>query len=144
MAAKMSPADREMLDLRVAPRSQVLVEAERVDGPEVDSRAPGTTPGPVIQFGTFNIVGLESEEELSTWYSRSRLPLIGRMTGAIGARKMVSVTGWAKHAILYEFVSVEDAKKYFVDEDKDWTHKIIKNQVHAPGSATFGQRIWPA
>ena len=73
-----------------------------------------------------------------------RLPLMEPMTGAVGARKLVSISGWAKHAILYEFVSIEANQKYFVDNDRDWTGKVIKNLIHAPGSPTLGQRIWPA
>ena len=144
MVAKMSVADREMLDVRVSPRSHIFVEVERVDGPEVDTRAPGITPGPTIQLGTFNINALENEDELCPWYSRSRLPLLGPMTGAVGARKLVSISGWAKHAILYEFVSIEANQKYFVDNDREWTSKVIRNLIHAPGSPTLGQRIWPA
>ena len=144
MAAKMSATDRDMLKLRVSPRSHIFVEVERVDGPEVDTRAPGITPGPVIQLGTFNINALENEDELNTWYSRSRLPLMEPMTGAVGARKLVSISGWAKHAILYEFVSIEANRKYFVDKDRDWTDKVIQNLIHAPGSPTLGERIWPA
>ena len=144
MSAKMSATDRELLEFRVSPRSHIFVEVERVDGPEVHTRAPGITPGPTIQLGTFNINALENEDELGTWYSRSRLPLLGPMTGVVGARKLVSISGWAKHAILYEFVSIEANQKYFVDNDRDWTGKVIQNLIHAPGSPTLGQRIWPA
>jgi hypothetical protein len=66
------------------------------------------------------------------------------MTGAVGARKLVSISGWAKHAILYEFVTMEERDQYFVDTDRDWSGRVVENLIHAPGSPTLGTRIWPA
>ncbi len=66
------------------------------------------------------------------------------MTGAVGARKLVSISGWAKHAILYEFVTMEERDQYFVDTDPDWSSKVVANLIHAPGSPSLGTRIWPA
>ena len=143
LAANMTPEAREMMGRRIASRSCIFVEVARVDGPEANTRAPGLTPGPTIQLGTFNINALENEDELETWYARSRLPLMAPMTGAVGARKLVSISGWAKHAILYEFVSIEATEKYFIDTDAEWSTRVIRNLVHAPGSPTLGQRIWP-
>lgn len=133
----------EMLSRRINPRPCTFIEVARVDGPAVKSRAPGITPGPVIQFGTFNINALENEDELNTWYSRSRLPLMAPMIGSIGARKVVSVSGWAKHGILYEFTSMAERNQYFVDTGPGWSRKVVANLVHAPGSPTVGTRIWP-
>jgi len=140
----MSDRDKNMLDMRIEARTCILVEVDRVDGPEVASRGPGITPGPCVQLGTFNINALENEDELETWYARSRLPLIGRMKGAVGARKLVTISGWAKHAILYEFLSVEANKANFVDTDHEWSQEVVHNLVHAPGSPTLGERIWPS
>ena len=139
----MTTETLEMLSRRIAPRSCIFVESARVDGPEVKTRAPGLTPGPVVQLGSFNINALENEYELSTLYARSRLPLMAPMTGCVGARKLVSISGWAKHAILYEFVSLEAVKKYFIDTDPDWSRRVVRNLVHAPGSPSLGKRIWP-
>ena len=113
LEARMTTETLEMLSRRIAPRSCIFVESARVDGPEVKTRAPGLTPGPVVQLGSFNINAPENDYELSTWYARSRLPLMAPMTGCVGARKLVSISGWAKHAILYEFVSLEAVKKIF-------------------------------
>ena len=144
LRADASAETREMMDRRISPRSCIFVEVSRVDGPAVKTRAPGITPGPIIQLGTFNINALENEDELNTWYSRSRLPLMAPMTGAVGARKLVSISGWAKHAILYEFVTMEERDQYFVDTDPDWSGKVVANLIHAPGSPSLGTRIWPA
>ena len=67
---------REMLARQLRSRECIFVEVERVDGPDTATRRPGITPGPVIQLGTFNSNTLANETEMSTWYSRSRLPLV--------------------------------------------------------------------
>ena len=135
-------ADRQLLDQRIGVRSAIFVETERVDGPDAKSRSPGITPGPVIQFGTFNSNALENETEMSTWYARSRLPLVAPLKGNVGARKLVSISGWPKHGILYEFASMQAAETNLTDPS-DWTTKVIRNLVHAPHSPTLGTRIWP-
>ena len=142
MLAGLPAAGRAMLARRSGERSCVFVEVARVDGPEARTRAPGITPGPCIQLGSFNSNALENETEMETWYSRSRLPLMAPMAGCVGARKLVSIYGWAKHAILYEFTSLEMADKHFVDTTQ-WTQAVIKNLVHAPHSPSLGERIWP-
>jgi hypothetical protein len=143
LRAKASTETREMIDRRISPRPCIFVEVSRVDGPAVKTRAPGITPGLVIQLGTFNINALENEDELSTWYSRSRLPLMAPMIGSVGARKLVSISGWAKHGILYEFTSMEERDQHFVDTDREWSSRVVANLIHAPGSPSLGTRIWP-
>jgi hypothetical protein len=140
--AQLPAEAQQMLSRRITPRSCVFVEVDRVDGPAVKQRAPGITPGPVIQLGTFNIDALENEDALEAWYARARLPLMGRIQGCVGARKLVSISGWAKHGILYEFVSLEAVEQNFKDPE-DWWDRVIKHLVHAPHSPSLGQRIWP-
>lgn len=80
-AATAAPA-RAMLSRRIAPRSAIFVEVARMDGPAVRQRAPGITPGPVIQFGSFNVNAIENEDGLEAWYARARLPLMEGIQGA--------------------------------------------------------------
>ncbi|MBI2872826.1 MAG: hypothetical protein HYY00_06520 [Chloroflexi bacterium] len=143
LEARMTAEAREMLGRRIAARSCIFVEVARVDGPEVSQRGPGITPGPAFELGSFNINALENEEEVSTWYARSRLPRMTKMPGCIGVRKLVSIAGWAKHGILYEFVSLEAIEKYFTRDPSEWSQQVIKNLVHAPGSPSIGKRLWP-
>ncbi len=138
----LSAGERRLLQRREGVRSTIFIEAARVDGPAAASRAPGITPGPVIQFGSFNVNALKNETEMSTWYARSRLPLVAPVEGNVGARKLVSVSGWPKHGILYEFASLEAAQNNLAD-DTEWTQKVIANLVHAPHSPTLGTRVWP-
>jgi hypothetical protein len=143
MHSALSAEERRLLGLRDGARSVVFAEAGRVDGPTVARRAPGITPGPVIQFGTFNINALENEVEMNAWYARSRLPLVAAGEGNIGARRLVSIAGWPKHGILYEFASLAVAEKNLADTS-EWSRQVVDNLVHAPHSPTLGVRIWPA
>jgi hypothetical protein len=140
--AELDDAARSLLGRRRGERSSIFVEADRVEGPDAGTRRPGITPGPVIQFGSFNSNTPDNETEISTWYARSRLPLVQPLAGTVGARKLVGVSGWARHAILYEFSSLEAAEKNLVDPS-DWTRRVVDNLVHAPHSPSLGVRIWP-
>ena len=133
---------REMLSLQLGSRECIFVEVDRVNGPDAKTRRPGITPGPIIQLGTFNSNTRENETEMSTWYSRSRLPLVQTPAGSLGARKLVTISGWAKHGILYEFSSMEAAESGMVDTT-EWSRKVVDSLVHAPHSPTLGRRIWP-
>ena len=137
-----SAEGKRLLSRRTGARSVIFAEAGRVDGPAASLRAPGITPGPVIQFGTFNINRLENEVEMNAWYAKSRLPLVARGEGNLGVRRLVSIAGWPKHGILYEFVSLEVAAKNLADPS-DWSRRVVDNLVHAPHSPTLGVRIWP-
>lgn len=139
----------EMLARREGTRSCVFVEEACVTGPEFDRRPAGTTPGPAIQMGSFRTRSIEDEFDLAAWYAQYRLPAMSRMPGCIAARKLLSLAGWAKHSILYEFTSLEAREAHFQDheslalDESVWTNRIIKYTVHAPGSPSVGERIWP-
>ena len=101
------PRFRDMLALRRGVRSAIFSEEARVNGPAIGRRPQGGTPGPAIQMGSFRVRSLEEEFDLGCWYAQYRLPHMAQMPGCIAARKLNSVAGWAKHAILYEFESLE-------------------------------------
>ena len=115
------------------------MEHNRIDGPEARTRAPGITPGPGIQFGTFNINAVENEDELGCWYSQVRMPRLVSMEGCVGARNLVSVSGWAKHGILYEWVSLESLQKNFTTEKIPRSRQAVNTLVHAPSSPSLGR-----
>jgi hypothetical protein len=143
------PVVQEMFAKRIGTRIVVTTEQARVDGPEIRQRAPATTPGPFIQLGHFRVRSVEEEFDLSAWYADYRLPTIAAMQGAIAARKMVTVAGWAKHVVLYEFVSAEAHHTNFMNHeilaftDGEWTNRVVKYTAHSPGSPSIGERIWP-
>ena len=140
----------EMLALRRGTRVCIFSEEARVTGPECARSAPGSVPGPAIQMGSFRIRSVEEEYDLGAWYAQYRLPAMSRMPGCIRTRKLISAAGWAKHSVLYEFTSLEARQEHFQGheslafDDEVWTSKILFGYtVHAPGSPSVGQRIWP-
>ena len=143
------PKTLEMIRLRRESRTVVCTEQARVNGPEYGTRAVDTTPGPFIQLGHFRVRSIEEEFDLAAWYADYRLPTISCMAGAIAARKMVTVAGWAKHVVLYEFISREAHEVNFMGHeslafsDGEWTHRVVKYTQHAPGSPSIGKRLWP-
>lgn len=147
--AELTEEDRKMLAMRSGERVNIMTEEARVDGPEARQRAAGTAPSPCIQLGSFNAGSCEAEDELLAWYARWRMPALQKLPGCVGIRKLVSVSGWAKHGVLYEFVSLEArneripmlAKLY--PEMEAWTNAFIPKLTHAPGSPHVARRIWP-
>lgn len=140
---------KAMLAKRIGERAGVFTEADRVSGPDAALRATGAAPAPVLQMGTYNCFTPEDDFDLSAWYAQDRLPAMKYMPGCVGARKLVSVAGWAKHAIFYEFSSLEKVLAHFPRADKlipgenDWSYRACRRLLHAPGSPTRGRRIWP-
>ena len=140
---------KSMLAGRVGTRTCIFVQEEIVTGPEYDARPAGSTPGPAIQMGSFRSRSVEEEFDLAAWYAQYRLPHMSRMPGCIATRKLVSIAGWAKHSILYEFTSLDARQEHFQNheslalDDQEWTNKIIQYTVHAPGSPSVGERLWP-
>lgn len=148
MHEKLGDKDRRMLEMRVGSREHILTEESRADGPEARTRKAGKELAPCIQLGTFRS-GSADDDEILAWYTQWRLPSMRRLKGCVGIRKMVSVTGWAKHSVLYEFVSVEARNKHFPDHEKAnpekeaWTDRLVRKLLHAPGSPNVAHRIWP-
>ena len=141
---------RDMLALRQGVRGAIFSEEARVNGPAIGQRPQGGTPGPAIQMGSFRVRSIEDEFDLGCWYAQYRLPHMARMPGCIAARKLNCVAGWVKHAILYEFVSLEARMRDFEEphealamDAKEWTGRVVRYTVHTPGSPVIGPRLWP-
>ena len=143
-------ADRKMLAMRIGERSNVMALEGIVFGPEAATSKDDMVFTPGMQMGSFNAGALEDEDELMDWYATWRLKCMEKLPGCVRVRKLVSVSGWAKHAVFYEFVSVEARNQKFVDHEnfdaakEAWTDKVVRKLVHAPGSPNVARRIWPA
>ena len=152
LQAGSGPGATEMLGRRRGQRTCIFAEVARVDGPAVASRGPDITPGPWIQMGSYNVDSPDREEDLSGWYANYMLPLGERLPGCVGLRKLVSIAGWARHGILYEFADLDSAsgieRQHITAagglELKGRHREVIGSLIHAPDSPTFGVRIWPA
>jgi hypothetical protein len=141
---------RDMLALRQGVRTAIFSEETRVSGPAIRHRAAGTTPAAAIQMGSFRVRSIEEEFDLGCWYAQYRLPHMAQMPGSVASRKLLSVAGWAKHAILYEFTSLDARMQNFEEphealaiDPKEWTGRVVRYTIHTPGSPFVGQRLWP-
>lgn len=147
--ASLSDEDRKMLATRAGERVCLMTEEARVDGPDSKLRGGQLTPAPCIQLGSFRGNTIEAEEQLLAWYADWRMPALGKLPGCVGMRKMVSVYGWAKHGVMYEFTSLEARNKGMPEvarlypEMEAWTNRFIPELTHAPRSPNVACRIWP-
>ncbi len=142
-------ADSKMLALRTDERRNIMLEEARIEGPGIIEVMPEMAPAPAIQLGSFNSGAWADEEEMAAWYARWRLPSLTALPGCVRVRKYASVSGWAKHMILYEFTSTRARDGSFVEHEKanpkmeQWTDDVVRKLVHAPGSPNLAARIWP-
>lgn len=147
----LSDHDKKMLAMRIGERANIATEEKRIHGPEFDAVkfAPARGPAPGIQLGSFNAGPGQDEDELAAWYAQWRLPSMEKLPGCVRVRKYASVSGWAKHMILYEFLSTRARDAKFVEHEKanpkmeEWTDVVVRQLVHAPGSPNLAARIWP-
>lgn len=146
--AALPAADRAMLALRIGERSNMMTIEHEVFGPDPQN-ADDMPFGPAIQLGNFNSGSWRDEDELADWYAQWRLPSLEKLPGCLRVRKLVSISGWAKHAILHEFTSVEARNANYIALEKSnpemdrWSEAVVNKLVHAPGSPNVAQRIWP-
>ena len=146
---RQSEETKRFMRMRQQQSACILAEETRVDGPDIARRASNGTPGPVIQFGNYNAASPAVEDELGAWYAQERLPLLSKLPGCIGVRKMLASVGTHKHAILHEFVSLELRHEHFgpheaqAHDPSTWMGRIRPQLDHAPRSPAIGKRIWP-
>jgi len=147
--ASLADDGREMLEMRIGVRSQVFAEEARVAGPEAASREGEFALSPCIQIGSFNAAKWQDEEGLLEWYAQNRMAAMRDLKGCLGVRKYVSVCGWAKHGVLYEFVSLDARNTHFPThantrpELKKWSDRLVPTLIHAPHSPDVCVRLWP-
>jgi hypothetical protein len=144
--AALSKDDQKMLAMRAGERVNIFTDEHGIGGPAAGKRDPKQALSPCIQLGSFT-AGSADEDEVLAWYAQWRLPSMNRLAGCVGIRKLVSVSGWAKHGVLYEFVSLEERNKHFPEHEKAnpemeaWTDRLVRQLLHAPGSPCVAQRL---
>ncbi len=146
--AELSRDDQKMLAMRGAERVNIFAEEARADGLDAKKREPKAALSPCIQLGSFQSGTDEGDEDdLLAWYAQCRVPAMTKLTGCVGIRKTVSVSGWAKHSVLYEFVSLAERNRHFPGHEKGhpemeaWTDRLVRKLLHAPGSPNVAERI---
>ena len=147
--ADLSETDRKMLSMRIGERVCITTEEARADGPEASQRQGKLVLGPCIQLGSFNVKSCDLEDEWLSWYADWRMSALGNLPECIGIRKLVSVSGWAKHIVIYEFTSLQ-ARNENLPKLKDlypemitWKEKAVANLIHTAESPVVAERIWP-
>ena len=145
--AALPAGSKKMLAMRQQERTNIMTEVARVEGPAALDYKEGAEPAPWIQFGSFQCAA-EGEEDALAYYAQWRMPAMAKLPGCVRTRTLASVAGWAKHAILYEFVSLE-ARNHFEtthedgDENREWTDRVFSNFTRAPGSSNVASKLWP-
>jgi len=145
--AALPEAGRKMLAMRIGERVNLMTETGRRNGRAFNAYKEGMTGTPCLQIGSF-LCPVENEEEMHAGYVLNRLPKMCDTPSCVRVRRPNSVAGWAKHAILYEFASVEG-----FDRDYDGAvarsplgfgdHSVVPMLTHAPNGPNSAVRIWP-
>lgn len=148
--AGLPERDRQMLAMRIGERSNIMMVEGQVYGPEGKKRPDDMAFSPAIQLGSFNAGSYHDEHELAAWYAQWRLPQsMGTLPGCVQVRKLISISGWAKHACFYEFTSLGARNQHYINHEnfnpemEAWTDRVVRKLVHAPGSPNVARRIWP-
>jgi hypothetical protein len=143
--AQLPEKERKLLAMRAGETVNIMIEQARIDGPDAAKRERGAGLSPCIQLGSFVH---DDDDALFEWYMQWRLPSMTTLPGLVGARKLVSVSGWAKHAILHEFVSLESRNENFVDHERRhhpeqaaWSERVTGQVTHYPGSPNVATRL---
>ena len=149
-AAKVDAETAALLARRKQYRFGIFIEETRVSGPDWYRHVQGTAAPPAIQLGNYQTRDQSGDMELALWYRAMKLPQVTRARGCIGARKLVSIAGWAKHGILYEFMDMDANEENFEQRFRDaglnerWTGRhVLEIVIHAPFGPHAGRRIWP-
>jgi len=148
--AEEDAGTRAQLARRKGVRLGIFVEETRVSGPDWYRHLPGSGAPPAIQFGNYQTRTQRDDIDLAYWYRQMKLPQVTRARGCIGARKLISLAGWAKHGILYEFMDMEDGEENFEPRFREaglgerWTGRhVLEIVIHPPKGPLAGRRIWP-
>jgi hypothetical protein len=132
-------------------RSAVFIEEQVINSPEVRTLPYGMGPPPAMQLGNYNADTPEDEIELARWYRAERFPRVSVSRGMIRGRKLLSIAGWPKHGVLWEFTDMPDGEFTFeprfieADRGENWQGRhVLEYVTHAPHGPHAGRRIWPA
>ena len=146
----MEKEQRLYLSMRTNYRSAVFIEEEIINGPELHKQPLGTGGAPAMQFGSYNVDGIRDDIELAKRYRGERFPRLPVTRGMIRGRKFLSISGWAKHGVLWEFAEMDEEEYSFehrfieADRGENWHGRhVLEYVTHAPGSPHAGRRIWP-
>jgi len=97
------------------------------------------------------LASFEDDIELARWYRAERFPRVSVTRGMIRGRKLLSIAGWPKHGVLWEFTDMPEGEFTFeprfieADREENWPGRhVLEYVTHAPHGPHAGRRIWPA
>jgi hypothetical protein len=145
--AALPEQGKKMLAMRIGERMNLMTETSRCAGHAGGTYKEGLTGAPCVQVGSFNCA-VEYEEEMHAGYVQQRMPAHCATSSCIGVRKLNSVAGWAKHAIVYEYASLEGFNRDYPGANAKSPlgfkeHSIVPMLIHAPNGPNMALRIWP-
>ena len=131
-------------------RSAVFIEEQVINSPEQRTSPYGMGPPPAMQLGNYNANAPEDEIELAKWYRSERFARVSVSRGMIRGRKMLSMAGWPKHGVLWEFTDLPEGEFTFeprfleADRGEEWPGRhVLEYVTHAPNGPHCGRRVWP-
>lgn len=150
LAARQGAETRRHLAMRRPLGSGIFALEARVDGLEAARRRPDATTAPVVQMGNYNAPDPAGDEAIGSFYAEERFPALARLPGLIATRKLLASVGAFRHAILYEFASLEARERHYEPLDAEARDpatrmgQVVPRLQHAPYSPAVGVRLWPA
>lgn len=131
-------------------RSSVFLEEQVINSPEQRAAPYGMGPPPAMQIGHYNTNTPKDDEELARWYRGERFSRVSVTPGMVRGRKMLSIAGWGKHGVLWEFTDLPDGDYSFehrfvaADREENWQGRhVLEYVTHCYGSPSTGRRVWP-
>ncbi len=147
---KLAKVNSEKLPALENYRSAVFLEEQVVNSPEQRASPYGMGPPPAMQIGHYNTNTPEDDLELARWYRSERFSRVSVTPGMVRGRKMLSIVGWAKHGVLWEFTDLPEGDYSFehrfvaADRGENWTGRhVLEYVTHCYGSPNAGRLIWP-
>ncbi|WP_146589686.1 hypothetical protein [Puniceibacterium confluentis] len=146
----LAAAHADQLAERKNHRCAVYLEEQVINSPELRAAPYGMGPPPAMQLGNYNVGTPDDEVELARWYRAERFARVSVTPGMIRGRKLVSIAGWAKHGVLWEFTDLPEGDSSFehrfvaADRNENWQGRhVLEYATHAYGSPHAGRRVWP-
>ena len=147
----LEEAHADKLTTRLNYRNAVFIEEQVINSPEQRKLPYGMGPPPAMQFGNYNCDTPEDEIELAKWYRTERFPRVSVTQGMIRGRKLLSMSGWPKHGVLWEVTDLPEGdfsvESRFIKADRgdEWHGRhVLEYVTHTFQGPHCGRRVWPA
>jgi hypothetical protein len=128
---------RKMIGMRQNPSAFVFTEEWRAQGPALEQK-----PGNAIEFLCCNTPG--ADEDFNAFLAQEDMPAFETAIGSVRGRKLLSVTGPAKHGVLYQFTTAEALNAFqSARPQSDWRHRVESACEPVAGTPMAANRIWP-